>query len=67
VRQINDTVALAQADVGVSMGTGAAIALSSSDFCLLSSDLLSLLTVLALAKSTYRKSAPAFLASPRLR
>lgn len=53
---INDVVALTQADVGVSMGTGAAVALSSSDFCLLSSNLLSLLTVLALSRATFRKS-----------
>lgn len=53
---INDVVALTQADVGVSMGTGAAVALSSSDFCLLSSNLLALLTVLALSRATFRKS-----------
>lgn len=38
------------------MGTGASVALSSSDFCLLSSNLLSLLTVLDLAKATFNKS-----------
>lgn len=54
--QINDIVALTQADVGVSMGTGASAALTSSDFCLLSSNLLSVLTLLSLAKATYNKS-----------
>lgn len=39
------------------MGTGASVALSSSDFCLLSSNLLTLLTVLDLAKATFNKSA----------
>lgn len=43
------------------MGTGASVALSSSDFCLLSSNLLSLLTVLSLAQATYYKSASFFL------
>ncbi|KAL8284089.1 hypothetical protein RQP46_004838 [Phenoliferia psychrophenolica] len=52
---INDIVALTQADVGVSMGTGAAVARTNSDFCLLSSNLLSLITLLALSKATYHK------------
>ncbi|KAM0748125.1 heavy metal translocatin [Meredithblackwellia eburnea MCA 4105] len=52
---INDIVALTQSDVGVSMGTGAAVALSSSDFCLLSSNLLSLLTLLSLSRKTFNK------------
>ncbi|KAK4699686.1 hypothetical protein P7C70_g6571, partial [Phenoliferia sp. Uapishka_3] len=52
---INDLVALAQADVGVSMGTGAAVTQTNSDFCLLSSNLLGLLTLLALARATYNK------------
>lgn len=38
------------------MGTGASVALSSSDFCILSSNLLTLLTVLALSRSTFNKS-----------
>lgn len=39
------------------MGTGAAVARTNSDFCLLSSNLLGLVTLLALARATYNKSA----------
>ncbi|KDE07763.1 hypothetical protein MVLG_02033 [Microbotryum lychnidis-dioicae p1A1 Lamole] len=52
---INDVVALAQADVGISMGTGSSITLSSSEFCLLSSNLSALLTLFALSKATFNK------------
>ncbi|SCZ95076.1 BZ3500_MvSof-1268-A1-R1_Chr11-3g03586 [Microbotryum saponariae] len=52
---INDVVALAQADVGISMGTGSSITLSSSEFCLLSSNLSALLTLFALSKATINK------------
>lgn len=37
------------------MGSGASVALSTSDFCLLSSSLLSLLTLLSLARATFNK------------
>lgn len=37
------------------MGQGASVALSTSDFCLLSSNLLSLLTLLSLAQATFNK------------
>lgn len=52
---INDGPSLASADVGLSMGSGSALAITSSDFCLLSSNLTGVLTVLSLARATYNK------------
>jgi P-type Cu+ transporter len=52
---INDAPAIAQADVGLAMGGGSNVAVSTADFCLLSSNLLSILTVHHLARATRRK------------
>lgn len=52
---INDAPAIAQADVGLAMGGGSNVAVSTADFCLLSSNLLSLLTMHHLARATRRK------------
>lgn len=52
---INDAPGLAQADVGVAMGSGASIAHSSASFVLLSNSLLPLLTLLQLSTKTMWK------------
>lgn len=52
---VNDGPPLATADVGISMGTGSALAITSSDYCLLSSHLGGVVTVLALARATFFK------------
>ena len=52
---INDAPAIAQADVGLATGGGSNVAVSTADFCLLSSNLLSILTVHSLARATRRK------------
>lgn len=57
---INDGPSLATADVGISMGSGSALAMTSSDFCLLSADLTGILTTFSLARATYDKIATNF-------
>lgn len=52
---INDAPALATATVSIAIGSGSDIALSSSSFILLSSDLTSLLTLLDLSKRVFRR------------
>ncbi|KAF8501273.1 hypothetical protein JB92DRAFT_2794788, partial [Gautieria morchelliformis] len=52
---INDAPAIAQADVGLAMGGGSSVAVSTADFCLLNSNLLSILTVHHVARATRRK------------
>ncbi|KAI4126044.1 MAG: hypothetical protein LQ347_005125, partial [Umbilicaria vellea] len=52
---INDAPALATATVSIAVGSGSDIALSSSSFILLSSDLTSLLTLLDLSKRVFRR------------
>ncbi len=51
---INDSPALAQADVAVAMGSGADIAMDVSDLVLVKSNLASLVTSFKLAKTTMR-------------
>lgn len=51
---INDSIALAQADVGIAMGTGTDVAIATADMTLLSGKLLQLPKAVLLAKYTMR-------------
>ncbi|KAK2627089.1 hypothetical protein QTJ16_003055 [Diplocarpon rosae] len=52
---INDSPALTTADVGIAIGSGSDIAISSAEFVLVSSNLNSLITLLDLSKFVFRR------------
>ncbi|KAH7030556.1 E1-E2 ATPase-domain-containing protein [Microdochium trichocladiopsis] len=52
---INDSPALTVADVGIAVGSGSDIAISSAEFVLISSGLTSLLTLIDLSRTVFRR------------
>lgn len=52
---INDSPALTQADVGIAIGSGSDVAISSAEFVLVNSDLWSIVTLLDLSQAVFRR------------
>jgi len=52
---INDSPALAMADVGVAIGSGSDVAISTADFVLVKSDLRAVVNLLDLSKTVFRR------------
>ncbi|KAI0541990.1 heavy metal translocating P-type ATPase [Xylaria digitata] len=52
---INDAPALSMADVGIAIGSGSDVAISSADFVLINSNLISVVTLLDLSRKVFRR------------